>query len=386
MWHAASVKRLVMAALVAAIHASTRSVLSLLSEKTARCRARPWMAGTSPAMTMTMVASFGFLLLSHAPPVRAQETDFYRGKTMSMIVPIGPGGAYDTYGRLVAKYLPKHLAGEPVIVPRNMPGAGGALATNYMAHVAPHDGTVLAIITSSFATDQILHKADIKYDARAFGAIGRLADTRTVLFFWHDAPVQKAADLWTNPSTIASSTLNELPAARLLLMNFYFGTKMKLIPGYPSARDFVLSNERGETDGGAATYVGLLQLFPTYIQEKKLNIVLQFGTSRDPAMPEVPAVTEFTQDPELRQIFAFITSNDEIGRSLFTTPGVPPARLALLRRAFQDMLGDRDFRADAERLSLPLTPKSGEAMETIVRDTFAVSDAALAKITELMGR
>jgi len=336
-------------------------------------------------MTTELVALV-LLVLLLPQPAAAQEADFYRGKTMSMIVPIGPGGAYDTYGRLVAKYLAKHLPGEPVIVPRNMPGAGGALATNYMAHVAPHDGTVLAIITSSFATDQILHKADIKYDAREFGAIGRLADTRTVLFFWHDAPVRKAADLWTNPSTIACSTLNELPAARLLLMNFYFGTKMKLIPGYPSARDFVLSNERGETDGGAATYVGLLQLFPAYIHEKKLNIVLQFGTSRDPAMPDVPAITEFTEDAELRQIFAFITSNDEIGRSLFTTPGLPPARLALLRRAFQDMLGDSDFRADAERLGLPLTPKGGEEMQEVVRDTFAVSDRALAKITELMGR
>jgi len=326
------------------------------------------------------------LVLLSPLPAAAQEADFYRGKTMTMIVPIGPGGAYDTYGRLVAKYLPKHLAGEPLIVPRNMPGAGGALATNYMANVAPHDGTVLAIITSSFASDQILHKAEIKYDARAFGAIGRLADTRTVLFFWHDAPVQKAADLWTHPSTIACSTLNELPAARLLLMNSYLGTKMKLIPGYPSARDFVLSNERHETDGGAATYVGLLQLFPSYIQEKKLNIVLQFGTARDPAMPEVPAVTEFTEDTELKQIFAFITSNDEIGRSLFTTPGVPPARLALLRRAFDDMLGDPAFRADADRLSLPLTPKSGAEMEAIVRETFAVPESAVAKVTELMGR
>ena len=337
---------------------------------------------------MKLLSCMTIIALSLAVPfgAAAQDGDFYRGKTMSMIVPIGPGGAYDTYGRLVAKHLPKHLPGEPVIVPRNMPGAGGALATNYLANVAPHDGTVLIIITSSFATDQILHKADIKYDARQFGAIGRLADTRTALFFWHDAPIQTAEDLWTKASTIACSTLNELPAARLLLMNSYMGTKMKLIPGYPSARDFVLSNERHETDGGAATYVGLVQLFPSYIQEKKLNFVLQFGTVRDPAMPDVPTVTEFTQDTELQQIFAFITSNDEIGRSLFTTPGVPPARLALLRRAYQAMLAEAGFRADAERLGLPLSPKSGEEMEAMVRDAFAVPDSAIAKVTALMGR
>jgi tripartite-type tricarboxylate transporter receptor subunit TctC len=322
------------------------------------------------------------LIVLQVAPAVGQEDDFYRGKTINLIIPIGPGGAYDAFGRLVAKHIGKYL-GDPAVVPRNMPGAGGAVATNYLTNIAPKDGTVLIMITSSFATDQILHNAQIKYDARKIPAIGRLVDTRSVLFFWHDAPIKTARDLWTIDSTIANSTLNELPAARLMMMNLFLGTKMKLIPGYPSAKDFVLASERGEVDGGATTYIGLLQLFPSYMAEKKINVVLQFGPTRDPALPDVPALLEYTQDPEARQIFNFLVSPDEIGRSLFTTPETPPARLALLRRAFDRMIADPDFRADAERLNLPLSAKSGEEMEKIVADTFNISEKAIEKIKEV---
>jgi tripartite-type tricarboxylate transporter receptor subunit TctC len=326
-----------------------------------------------------------FLMALQTVPAIGQEDNFYRGKTIDLIIPIDPGGAYDAYGRLVAKYIGKYLGG-PEVVPRNMPGAGGAAATNYLTNIAPKDGTVLIIITSSFATDQILHNAQIKYDARKIPAIGRLVDTRSVLFFWHDAPIKTAKDLWTTDSTIANSTLNALPAARLMMMNLLLGTKMKLVAGYPSAKDFVLASERGEADGGATTYIGLLQLFPSYIAEKKINIVLQFGPTRDPALPDVPALLEYTRDPEARQIFNFLVSNDEIGRSLFTTPGTPPARVALLRRAFGRMVADPDFRAEAARLNLPLNTKSGDEMEKLVVDTFNISEKAIEKIKEVTAR
>ena len=167
-------------------------------------------------------------------------------------------------------------------------------------------------------------------------------------------------------------------------MNRFLGMQMRLIPGYPSARDYVLAVEREETDGGTSTYIGLSQLYAAYLHEKKLNIVVQFSETRDASMPDVPTVLELSDDPEARQIFRYLVSNDEIGRSLFTTPNVPPARLALLRAAFRKMLADPEFKAEAERLNLPLVPKSGEEMQQVVRDTLGVSPATLAKIKELM--
>jgi tripartite-type tricarboxylate transporter receptor subunit TctC len=326
------------------------------------------------------------LLLALAAPAAAadEDDDFYRGKTVSLVIPIGPGGAYDAYARLVARYLPRQLPGNPTIVPRNMPGAGGTIASNYLYNVAPQDGTTLAIITSSFAMEQLFENPQIRYDARKFNAIGRLLDTTSVIFFWYTSPIKTIDDLRKRPSTVGISGVYEIPAARMRAMNRFLGMQMRLIPGYPSARDYVMAVEREETDGGTSTYIGLSQMFASYLRDKKLNIVVQFADGRSRDMPDVPAVTELTDDPEVKQIFSYLVSNDEIGRSLFTTPNVPPARLALLRAAFQRMLADPEFRAEAERLSLPLVTKTGEEMQKVVADIFDISPATLAKIKEVM--
>jgi tripartite-type tricarboxylate transporter receptor subunit TctC len=334
------------------------------------------------------VGALGTLLLALTLPIAAaaanDDEDFYRGKTISLIIPIGPGGAYDTYARLVARYLGRELPGNPTIVPRNMPGAGGTIASNHVYNLAPQDGTTLEIITSSFAMEQLFDNPQIKYDARKLPAIGRLLDTTSVIFFWHTSPIKTVDDLRRIPSTVGISGVYEIPAARMRAMDRFLGMQMRLIPGYPSARDYVMAVEREETDGGTSTYIGLSQLFASYLREKKLNIVVQFALQRDAAMPDIPTVMELSDDPQVRQIFSYLVSNDEIGRSLFTTPNVPPARLAQLRAAFQKMLADPDFRAEAERLNLPLHPKTGEEMQKVVADTFDVSPATLAKIREVM--
>ena len=309
--------------------------------------------------------------------------DFYRGKTMTIIIPIGPGGAYDAYARLVSRHLGKQLPGHPAIVARNMPGAGGVIASNHLYNTAPQDGTTLAIITSAFANEQLFGNPQIKYDARRFPALGRLLDTTSVLFFWHTSPIRTLADMLGKPATMAISSVNEVPAYRLNAMNRHLGTKFKAIPGYPSARDYVLAAERGETDGGSSTFIGLSQLFSGYLAEKKLNVLVQFALQRDANMPGVPTVLELTQDADATQVFRQLVSNDEIGRSLFTTPNIPPARLALLRDAFQRMIADPDFRAEAVALKLPLAPKSGEDMQRVVADVFNITPEAMEKVREV---
>jgi tripartite-type tricarboxylate transporter receptor subunit TctC len=315
----------------------------------------------------------------------AQEgDDFYRGKTITIVIPIGPGGAYDAYARLISRHLGKRLSGNPTIIARNMPGGGGIIASNYLYNVAPQDGTTLAIITSSFVNEQIFDNPQIKYDARKFLAVGRLLDTTSVLFFWHESPIKTIDDMLHKPSTIAISSVNEAPAYRLRAMVKLLGAPFKMIPGYPSARDYVLAVERRETDGGSSTFIGLAQLFASYLAEKKLNVLVQFATERDRDHPDIPTVLELTSDPEARQVFRQLVSNDDIGRALFTTPNVPPARLALLRVAFENMIADPEFRAEAAQLKLPLAPKTGQEMQKMVADNFEISDSALAKLRELI--
>jgi tripartite-type tricarboxylate transporter receptor subunit TctC len=318
-----------------------------------------------------------------ATAVSAQDEDFYRNKTISIVIPIGPGGAYDAYARIIARHLGKHIPGNPAIIARNMPGAGGVIASNYLYNVAPQDGSTLAIIISSFAHEQLFDNPQIRYDARKFAAVGRLLDTTSVLFMWHTSTIKTLRDLYTKPSTFGITSVNDVPAYRIKAMNRFLGTQIKLISGYPSARDFVLASARGETDGGASTYIGLSQLFANYLSEKKLNILVQFSVTRDADMPGVPTLLELTNDTDTRQIFHHLVDNDEIGRSLFTTPNVPPARLALLRAAFQKMIGDPEFRAEAAQLKLPLSPKSGEEMQKIVAEALEISPTVKARITDL---
>jgi len=334
-------------------------------------------------MTARIVFFAALALLSQVSNAFAQDDRFYRGKTISISIPIGPGGAYDAYARLIARHLGKHLPGNPTIIARNMPGAGGVIASNYLYNSAPQDGTTLAIITSSFANEQLSENPQIKYDAQKFLAIGRLLDTTSVLFFWHASPIKTLEDMLTKPATIAISSIHEVPAYRLRAMNKFIGSSLKPIPGYPAARDYVLASERGETDGGTSTFIGLSQLFSTYLKEKKLNILVQFAISRDADMPDVPTVIELAKQPEAKQIFRQLVSNDEIGRALFTTPNVPASRLGMLRAAFQAMLADAEFVAEARQLKLPLAQKSGQEMQKLVADMFAISPEALAAVREL---
>jgi len=175
-----------------------------------------------------------------------------------------------------------------------------------------------------------------------------------------------------------------VPAYRLRAMNRLLDTKIKLVPGYPSARDFVLATERGETDGGTSTYIGLAQIFASYLAEKKLNILVQFAARRDRLMPDIPTIMELTRDPQALEVFRLLIATDEIGRSLFTTPRVPPERITLLRSAFQMMLANPEFRAEAEQLKLPLAPKSGEELQQTVADTFRITPATMAVIKEVI--
>jgi len=314
----------------------------------------------------------------------AQERDYYRGKTITIIIPIGPGGAYDAYARLLSRHLGRHLPGNPSIIARNMPGGGGVIASNYLYNVAPRDGTTLAIIISSFATDQLFENPRIKYDAREFLAIGRLLDATSVLFFWHSSPIKTLRDLQAHPASVGITAVNDVPAYRLRAMNRLLDTRIKLVPGYPSARDFVLASERGETDGGTSTYIGLAQIFSSYLAEKKLNILVQFAARRDRLMPDIPTVMELTRDPRAVEIFRLLIATDEIGRSLFTTPHVPPERIALLRSAFQMMLADPEFRTEAEQLKLPLAPRAGDELQQIVADTFKVTPATMTVLKEVI--
>jgi len=314
---------------------------------------------------------------------QAGEGNFYHGKTISVIVPQGPGGAYDSFARLVSGYLGKHIPGHPTVVVRNMPGGGGVISTNYVYNVAPRDGTTLIVITSTFSTDQLLGMPQVKYDARHFPAIGRLADTTSVLTFWHESAIKKTHDLHTTESIIALSSLNNVFSMRVLVMNQVLNTKMKPIGGYPSARDYALATQRREADGFWSPFVALRQAHAGDLAQGRFKVLLQFSFARLKELVDVPTMLELSGDPNVQKIFRFLASNDEIGRSLFTTPNVPPAQMTILQSAFNNMLDDPSFKSEAEKRGLPLSPKSADEIQAIVQDTFDTPPGLLSEIRRL---
>jgi tripartite-type tricarboxylate transporter receptor subunit TctC len=333
-----------------------------------------------PGFARTIGALLALATLFPAPAA-AQDDDFYRGKTITIVVPIGPGGAYDAYARLISRHLGRQLPGNPTIVARNMPGAGGVIASNYLYNVAPQDGTAFAIITSSFANEQLFDNPQIKYDARKiFGdrAPARHDVGAVLLAYLADRNAQRHAHEARNHRDLVDQRGAGLSAARHEPL---LRRAVESNSGLPvGAR--LRARGRARRDRWRHQHL-LSQLFSGYLREKKLNILVQFALARDPLMPDVPTVIELARDPDAADVFRHLVANDEIGRSLFATPNVPPARLALLRAAFQRMLADADFRAEAAQLKLPLVPKSGEEMQRVIADIFTISPAALGKLQEI---
>ena len=272
------------------------------------------------------------LALTLTAPLRAaDEDDFYRGKTITIIIPIGPGGAYDAYARLVSRHLGKQLAGNPVRSSRNLPGGGGVIASNHLYNVAPQDGTTLTIITSSFANEQLFGNPQIRYDAR--NSSPSAACSTPPRSCSSGIPRRSRRSMTCYQAGHHGGLIGErdsgLPAPA---MNRYLGTQFKPIPGYPSARDFVMAAERGETDGGIDLYrpvAALLRLSP---REEAQHPGAVRRHSATPTCRTCRPCSNSPSDPEATQIFQHLVTNDEIGRSLFTTPNVPAARLAAAPR------------------------------------------------------
>jgi tripartite-type tricarboxylate transporter receptor subunit TctC len=317
------------------------------------------------------------------PDARADDSDFYSGKAISIIIPQGPGGAYDLFGRLVSRHLAKFIAGNPTIVVRNMPGANGLVATNHSYNVAQQDGTTLIIIQSTFAFDQLLNVPQIKYDARRFNAIGRLTDTTSVIASWHTSAIKSATDLLTKPAIVGSSSLSDIFALRYKTMNHLLGAHIKLLSGYQSARDYVLASQRGEVDGFWIPFITLKQSYPSELRSKQFSISVQSAMARDGELLDVPTMQDLSDNAEVKLIFRYLTSNDEIGRSLFTTPGVPPTRVAALRSAFQKMLDDASFKDEADKSKLPLSPRTADEIQRVVLGTFEAPQEVVTKIRDI---
>ncbi len=328
---------------------------------------------------LTMPTTVAALALVAAPALADPVADFYRGKTISFVIGVGPGGGYDLSGRLVAQHLGRFIPGNPVVVPRNMPGASSIVAALNVFNVVPRDGTVVGMLQPTFVTEK-LNDRSLKYAPEKFTWIGRVDSSVLVGLVWKSAPVQSIADAKLRPATMAAIGASGTAATVPWALNQLIGTKFKVVLGYDSSPAMGLAMERGEADGNGSTSWDYLETKNDWIEGRKITFLYTIALSRFRAIPDVPTILELTGDARDRDVLKLIASGSTIGRALVAPPDVPPERAASLRQAFDAMVKDPEFLADAKARHLGVDPMSGAELARIVADVAGEPDDIVAKM------
>jgi tripartite-type tricarboxylate transporter receptor subunit TctC len=305
-----------------------------------------------------------------AAPAQADD-DFYKGKTVNFIIATASGGGYDTYSRLIARHLGRHLPGQPTVVPQNMPGAAGIRAANHLYSAAPKDGTTIGMLDQATYLDQILGTPGLSADASRFNWIGRILSNSAVLYSWHLAKVQKTEDVFTHELIVATSGA----ASRLnwTVLNNVLGTKFKIITGYQGSSDSRLAMMRGEIDALSQPWPVLKVEGEQLLRDKQINLLLQTGADKHPELQQVPRMIDLAKTDDDRVLLALFSSPSTIGRSVAAPPDVPPERVKALRAAFTAALNDPALLEEVGKMRLALDPLDGEALQAAIAGTGSVS-------------
>jgi tripartite-type tricarboxylate transporter receptor subunit TctC len=319
-------------------------------------------------------------------PLSAQAeavADFYKGKQISVYIGFTAGGGYDAYARLVSKHMGNHIPGSPVMVPKNMAGAGSRKATAYIYNVAPKDGTSIATADQSQALQQAMEDPSIKFDVRKLIWIGNPNKDVNTLAVWHTSGIKTLNDAKKREVVVGatgSNTSAQYPQA----MNYFLGTKFKIINGYPGGNDINLAMERGEVQARAFSMSSIVSQHPDWIKEKKVAFLAQVGTRREKDIPDVPLATELAKTDEQRAILKLISAPPALGQPYLTPPGVPEERVAVLRKAFMATLHDKGFLADAAKSEFDIDAMDADEVARIVDDTIGAPAAIVAKAKAAM--
>jgi tripartite-type tricarboxylate transporter receptor subunit TctC len=325
--------------------------------------------------------------LMTAVPARAQsEADFFKGKTVSLYIGSGSGGSLDQYARLVTRHLGKAIPGQPLIVPRNMPGAGGIAVGNYIYRVGPKDGTAIGTVAQSVPFEPLFGGKDSKadFDTLKMHWLGSPVKFAALAVAWHTAPVKKAEDLLSNELVVGSSGVASASTNDAYVLRNLLGFKYRVILGYPSGADIDLAMERGETQGRAnVAWEGLKNRNLDWLREKKIVLLYQEGLKKHPELPDVPLILDFAKTPEERQILELKFSSYELGYPYLVAPETPASRVSALRTAFKAAMADPDLKAEAAKQRLDIEPVDGSDMEKILRAAFSAPANVIARYEEL---
>jgi tripartite-type tricarboxylate transporter receptor subunit TctC len=311
--------------------------------------------------------------------------DFYGGRTVTLIVSVSPAGGYDTLARAIARHIGKHIAGNPTVIVRNMPGAGGLTATNYLYAAAERDGSVLGLIQNNPPFEPLFGTAEARFDPRQFNWLGTPSVETAMVLVYKTVPVFSLDDLRTRETVMGASGANSTPAFFARLLNATLGTKMKVIAGYPGQNDALVAMERGELDGYPSVfYSALSSTRPTWLADGTARAVVQYGPAKLPQLAGVPFVPDLMSEPADKLLLQAAFAPLSIGRPLLMPPGVPAERVAALRQALAETFTDPEFLAEGDKIGLSLNdPRSGDELLRVIERAYATPPDIVERLRKL---
>jgi tripartite-type tricarboxylate transporter receptor subunit TctC len=323
----------------------------------------------------------GFLVLGlWAGPAQSQSpAEFYKGQTVTIIQSSAPGGGYDAVARTLAQHLPKHIPGSPAVVVKNMPGAGGIVAANFLYNVAPKDGLTIGGLQNNVPFEPLYGTKQANFDPTKFHWLGTPSRETAILTVWNTAPVDNWQQAKTTELTMGSSGANSTPSFYGRLLNEVLGLKLKIIVGYKSQTEAFLAMERGEINGYPSVFYSSLKATkPTWLPEGKVRLLVQMGTEKEAEIANVPLLTDLITKEEDKLLAQAAFAPLSAGRPYLMPPGVPADRLAAMRKAFVDTFKDPDFIAEAEKRRLGVNaPRDGQSLQDVIERVYKGSAPAL---------
>ncbi len=324
------------------------------------------------------------VLLALGASAKADVSDFYRGKQIAIVVGSDAGGGYDAYARLVAAHLGRFIPGTPSFVVQNMPDVGSMLAVNHVVNVGPKDGTMIGAINPSAITAPLFRPEQAKYDASRFNWLGTPVTVTFTAVVSDKAPVQTFDQLFTTELIVGSAggASRTLP----LLLNGVLGTKFKVIQGYKSAGATMLAIERGELQGnGGDALSNLKAVHAERLRNGTLRIIVSYGLRPNPELGGIPMVMDYAKTAAQRQALLLVLANQDIGWPYMMAPGIPAERANAVQDAFAAMLASPEFRADAARRRLDISPATAGDQARIVREILATPRDIVDQVKRIVG-
>jgi tripartite-type tricarboxylate transporter receptor subunit TctC len=321
-----------------------------------------------------------------ASAVAQSVEQFYKGKTMTLVVSVIGGEGFDINGRLVARYLSKYLPGHPTFVPKNMPGAGHVIAANYMFTEAPKDGSTIGTISPSIITHQLLDGRGARFDITRFKWLGVSDSGNQAVYAWAASGFKTLEDAMNREALAGSTGAGSYTMLYPTLMNNLLGTKFKIIAGYKTTKEIDLAMQRGEVEVRAGqSLVSLKLLNGEWLRDTKINILAQIGRQRDAEFPDVPVLTEYAKSDDVRRILELFEVQLAVARPFLAPPDIPADRLAALRQAFDQTMTDPDFLAEAGKAGLDIHPLDGATVTDIIRKVAATPPELIAMAKRAKG-